>query len=76
MGQARLNLKLIVSDPANVAHGLGLQVVAEGVETQVQLDFLNDHLCDEIHSYLISPALPAAAFVAFAQILREQLAVV
>jgi diguanylate cyclase (GGDEF)-like protein/PAS domain S-box-containing protein len=53
-----------------MAHGLGLQVVAEGVETQVQLDFLSDHRCDEIQGYLISPALPAAAF---AQLLCEQL---
>jgi diguanylate cyclase (GGDEF)-like protein/PAS domain S-box-containing protein len=56
-----------------MAHGLGLQVVAEGVESQVQLDFLKGHRCDEIQGYLISPALPAAAF---AQLLREQLTVI
>ena len=55
-----------------MAHGLGLKVVAEGVESQVQLDFLKSHHCDEIQGYLISPALPA---LAFAQLLREQLAI-
>jgi diguanylate cyclase (GGDEF)-like protein/PAS domain S-box-containing protein len=53
-----------------MAHGLGLKVVAEGVETQVQLDFLKEHHCDEIQGYLVSPALPASAF---AQLLHEQL---
>jgi EAL domain-containing protein (putative c-di-GMP-specific phosphodiesterase class I) len=56
-----------------MAHGLGLQVVAEGVESQVQLDFLKSQHCDEIQGYLISPALPAAAF---AQLLAEQLTVI
>ena len=55
-----------------MAHGLGLQVVAEGVESQVQLDFLKGHHCDEIQGYLISPPVPAAAF---AQLLTEQAAV-
>jgi diguanylate cyclase (GGDEF)-like protein/PAS domain S-box-containing protein len=55
-----------------MAHGLGLQVVAEGVESQMQLDFLKEHHCDEIQGYLVSPALPAAAF---AQLLAEQLTI-
>ncbi|MDP3846979.1 MAG: EAL domain-containing protein [Pseudomonas sp.] len=53
-----------------MAHGLELKVVAEGVESQAQLEFLKAHRCDEIQGYLVSPALPAAAF---AQLLREQL---
>lgn len=53
-----------------MAHGLGLKVVAEGVETQVQLDFLKEHHCDEIQGYLLSPALSAEAF---SELLQEQL---
>ncbi|MFZ3183878.1 MAG: EAL domain-containing protein [Pseudomonas sp.] len=53
-----------------MAHGLELKVVAEGVESPAQLEFLKAHRCDEIQGYLVSPALPAAAF---AQLLREQL---
>ncbi|MBC9248707.1 diguanylate cyclase [Pseudomonas alcaligenes] len=52
-----------------MAHGLELKVVAEGVETQAQMDFLKAQRCDEIQGYLISPPVPAEQF---AQLLREQ----
>ncbi|WP_319921915.1 bifunctional diguanylate cyclase/phosphodiesterase [Marinobacter vulgaris] len=44
----------------NLAHNLGIQVVAEGVETREQLNFLKNHRCDLIQGYLISHPLPAA----------------
>lgn len=43
----------------NLAHSLNLAVVAEGVETQGQLDFLIEHQCETVQGYLFSP--PAAA---------------
>ncbi|NMT62618.1 putative bifunctional diguanylate cyclase/phosphodiesterase [Marinobacter orientalis] len=43
----------------NLAHNLGIQVVAEGVETREQLNFLKDHRCDLIQGYLISRPIPA-----------------
>ncbi|MDX1554356.1 MAG: EAL domain-containing protein, partial [Marinobacter sp.] len=39
---------------------LGIQVVAEGVETREQLNFLKNHRCDLIQGYLISRPIPAA----------------
>ena len=42
-----------------MAHTLKLDVVAEGVETEEQLQFLADHGCDRIQGYLFSPAVPA-----------------
>jgi EAL domain-containing protein (putative c-di-GMP-specific phosphodiesterase class I) len=42
-----------------MAHSLGLTVVAEGVETQAQLDYLRDEGCDDIQGFLISKPLPA-----------------
>ena len=47
-----------------MAHGLGLTVVAEGVETQMQLDILRRQHCDEIQGFLISPAVPGDQFEA------------
>ncbi|KFE55437.1 putative bifunctional diguanylate cyclase/phosphodiesterase [Pseudomonas syringae] len=47
-----------------MAHSLGLKVVAEGVENQVQLDFLKANGCDEVQGYLISRPLEAGALAA------------
>lgn len=43
-----------------MAHGLGLQVVAEGVETQEQLEVLRDMGCDAVQGYLIARPGPVA----------------
>lgn len=48
-----------------MAHSLNLLVVAEGVETQAQLDFLKASRCDEIQGYLISRPVPAQQFSEF-----------
>ncbi|MFP3976898.1 putative bifunctional diguanylate cyclase/phosphodiesterase [Marinobacter sp. KMM 10035] len=44
----------------NLAHNLGLRVVAEGVETQAQLDLLKGQGCNMAQGYLISRPVPAA----------------
>ena len=48
-----------------MAHSLGMQVVAEGVETAEQLEVLQRHRCDRIQGYWLSPPLPADACLAF-----------
>jgi diguanylate cyclase (GGDEF)-like protein len=47
-----------------MGHSLSLRVVAEGVETAEQLDYLRHHRCDEIQGYFFSRPLPAVAFEA------------
>jgi diguanylate cyclase len=47
----------IVSTIIRLARSLGLDVLAEGVETEAQRSFLGDHGCEAIQGYLISPPL-------------------
>ncbi len=46
----------------DLAHSLSLNVIAEGVETQAQLDFLTQNHCDQIQGYIFSSAIPAEQF--------------
>lgn len=50
-----------------MAHTMGLTVIAEGVENQEQLAFLQAHKCDEIQGYYISGPLPAHDIAALLQ---------
>jgi diguanylate cyclase (GGDEF)-like protein/PAS domain S-box-containing protein len=52
----------IVRRIIEMAHNLGHRVVAEGVETEFQLDVLRELECDEIQGWVFSEALPEAAF--------------
>ena len=51
-----------------MGHSLGLHVLAEGVETQAQLDFLRERNCDSFQGYLRSRPVPAEGFAAFLQV--------
>jgi len=48
----------IVGAIITMAHGMGMKVIAEGVETEQQLAYLRRLRCDVIQGFLFSPALP------------------
>jgi EAL domain-containing protein (putative c-di-GMP-specific phosphodiesterase class I) len=54
-------IKAIIS----IGQGLGLDLVAEGVETETQLRFLREQGCREVQGYLISKPMPARQFEAW-----------
>ncbi len=54
----------IVKAIISMARSLNLKVVAEGVETKQQMDFLRHNKCDEIQGYYFSKPLPAEEFTA------------
>ncbi|KGX91236.1 EAL domain-containing protein [Pontibacillus marinus] len=53
------NDAVIVKAIITLAHNLNLQVIAEGVETADQLNFLKEYLCDVTQGYFFSKPLPA-----------------
>lgn len=55
-----------------IAHTLGFKVLAEGVETAQQLDFLRQQRCDQYQGYLCSPPLPADKFQALLEQQQQQ----
>lgn len=46
-----------------IGHGRGLQIVAEGIETPFQFEFLREHGCDAVQGFLISKAVPIDEFI-------------
>ena len=58
---------LLVSSTVELAHQLGLQVVAEGIEEEACLDFLREIGCDYAQGYFIARPMSADAFFDTAQ---------
>ncbi len=58
------NDSAIVAAMITLAHQLGLEVVAEGVETAEQVQYLSLQNCDMVQGYFLSPPLPAEQIVA------------
>lgn len=49
----------LVSAMINLAHSIDLSVLAEGVETEAQLDYLRNSGCNLIQGYLLGKPMPA-----------------
>lgn len=52
----------IITAIISMGHRLGLRIVAEGIETQQQLDFLLSHGCNTGQGFLFSPGVPPEQF--------------
>ncbi|MDP3228702.1 MAG: EAL domain-containing protein [Acidovorax sp.] len=57
--------RTIVTAIVALAHGLGLQVTAEGVETREQADYLIAQGCDVLQGYVFARPMPAEQFAEF-----------
>ena len=55
---------MLLAQPAiiNLGHSLGLKVVAEGVESADQLEFVRNEGCDEVQGYYFSEPVNVAEF--------------
>jgi len=62
----------VVETIISMARHLGLDVIAEGVETREQLDFLIDKGCEAFQGYYFDKPLPASKFVKYIQVHREK----
>ncbi len=67
-----LQSQAIIRAVVGLAHGLALPVLAEGVETREQLEFLKREHCDEIQGYLIGRPQPIEAYSPIVKPLAEQ----
>jgi diguanylate cyclase (GGDEF)-like protein/PAS domain S-box-containing protein len=64
--------KAIVGAIISLASSLGMQTIAEGVETEGQLEFLRSEGCDEVQGYYFSRPLAPSAFESFFSSRRSQ----
>ncbi|GAB3254927.1 putative bifunctional diguanylate cyclase/phosphodiesterase [Kineosporia babensis] len=58
-------VRAIVSGTVDLAHQLGLRIVAEGAEQSGTLGLLRELGCDEVQGYVYSPPLPAVQLYAW-----------
>ncbi len=65
--RASLGGSALVAAIIAMAHRLNLKVVAEGVESRAQLQFLAQQECDQIQGHIMSPALSAEDFERYLQ---------
>jgi diguanylate cyclase (GGDEF)-like protein/PAS domain S-box-containing protein len=57
------NNETIVRAIIQLAHGLGIKTIAEGVEDEETIDIIRAHGCDEVQGFLYAKPMPAEHFV-------------
>src|ERR1700733_965183 len=66
--------RIMVQKTIEMGHEFGIQVVAEGVETQEQLDLLRSYGCNSAQGYFFSRPIPAGAMAHWLKTYRNRLA--
>lgn len=69
-----INDRTLVTTIISLAHNFGLKVIAEGVETAEQLEFLQQNNCDHYQGYYFGQPLPIAAFEALLKTSKKNVA--
>lgn len=57
------NNETIVRAIIQLAHGLGIKTIAEGVEDEETIDIIRSHGCDEVQGFFYAKPMPAEGFV-------------
>jgi hypothetical protein len=70
--ESSVDARSIAQAIVQMAHTLGLRVVAEGVETEAQRDFLVSMGCDELQGYLFAKPMNAVQLAVWAQLADER----
>jgi EAL domain-containing protein (putative c-di-GMP-specific phosphodiesterase class I) len=58
-----VDVRSITTAIVRMAQSLGVEVLAEGVEEEAQLEFLSSLKCDKIQGFLISRPIPAEEYI-------------
>ncbi len=64
-GDSRTQGDNLVKTVISLGHTLGFRVLAEGVETEAQVQFLKQHGCDEMQGFLVSKPIPGEEIPGF-----------
>jgi diguanylate cyclase (GGDEF)-like protein len=64
--------KSITTAIIQMSHSLGLDVLAEGVETEAQLQYLQDEKCDYVQGYYTGRPMPASEFLKKFTVVKEK----
>jgi EAL domain-containing protein (putative c-di-GMP-specific phosphodiesterase class I) len=65
--------RIVVRKTIEMGHELGMHVIAEGVETEEQLDLLRHDGCDSVQGFLFSRPLPPEELVVWLESYRSRL---
>jgi len=65
--------RIMVQKTIEMGHELGMHVIAEGVETQEQMDLLRENGCDSAQGYLFSRPIPVKEMVSWLETYRSRL---